>query len=189
MTIKSITQLLSQADADIPDNTTGLVEPADVRVLIKDFLDTMSPAYGAISLTSQALTLSVSPLIVAPFSTNVRVTAGFYTSNLTNGTVTRLIASAGIAGATDFIIASGSISGPNNSNVRMEIFKDGVATGFVASVTCTGISDVQGFNVVGIAGKTGADAVYDLRASGPAGNYTFQSITLLAQAQPVRSFT
>ena len=39
MARKSIVELIAQANADIPDNTTGLVSPADVRNLIIDFLN------------------------------------------------------------------------------------------------------------------------------------------------------
>ena len=55
MTIKSIEQLLLQADTTIEDNVTGAISAADVRTLIKDFLDTIGPGYGVMNLTSLAL--------------------------------------------------------------------------------------------------------------------------------------
>lgn len=48
---KSITELSAQADATIEDNTIGAVSPADVRNMVKDFLDAIRPAYGIITQT------------------------------------------------------------------------------------------------------------------------------------------
>jgi hypothetical protein len=185
MTIRSILELLAQADATIEDNTTQQISAADVRNLFKDFLDTMSPAYGAIQCTSVAETLGATPQLIAPFTSQAAVTAGYFTSNLTNGSVTR---SSAVAGITDFIIASGSVAGGNNNNVVVEIFKGGVATGYKASVTCAGAGDAQAFNIAGITYTAAGTATYDIRATGPAGSYTFTDVSIIAQAQPVRSF-
>jgi hypothetical protein len=187
MTIRSITQLLAQADSTIEDNVTGLIGAADVRNMIKDFLDTISPAYGVISLTSQVLSLTTTPLVISPFLTSLEATAGYYTNNLAAGQTTRLINGV-VAGATDFIIASGGVAGGNNNNVLVELWKNGVATGLKTSVTCAGASDAQGFNLAGLSYTATVDAVYELRANAPAGSYTFTNVTLVVQAQPVRNF-
>ena len=57
MTIKSMLQLLEQADASLPDNSTQEITPADVRVMIKDFIDSVTPAYGTMQLASLSKTL------------------------------------------------------------------------------------------------------------------------------------
>jgi hypothetical protein len=190
VTIKSIVELLAQADTALADNTTGDITPSDIRTLIKDFLDTISPAYGAIACTSSTETLSATPQVIAPFTSALAAAAGYYTTNLTNGAVTRLIQTAGIAGATDFTIASGSVSGANNANVLVELYKNGAPTGYRCSVTCTGAGDAQGFNIAGLTYTASpGDAVFDLRATGPAGSYVFTNVTIVIQAQPVRSFT
>lgn len=188
MTIKSIAELLAQADTTLADNTTQLISAADVRTMIKDFLDTIAPAYGAITLASLAKVLSTTPSPITPFSTSVAATAGYYANSIANGRVTRWIATAGIAGATDFFIVTGGVSGPNNNNVLLEVYKNGVATGYKTSVTCSGGGDSQGFNIAGLTYSAGADAEFEVRASGPAGNYTFVNTTIIVQAQPVRSF-
>jgi hypothetical protein len=189
MSIKSIVELLAQADTTLPDNTTQEITPADVRQIVKDILDTLSPAYGAMTLASQVLALSATPAIIAPFATSLAAQAGYYVNGLPGGTVTRQVAAAGVAGATDFFIASGAVSGGNNNSVVIEIFKNGVATGYKTSVTCTGAGDNQGFNIAGLSYTAApSDAVYTLRATGPAGSYTFVDVTMLVQAQPVRSF-
>jgi len=102
--------------------------------------------------------------------------------------VTRQIAAAGIAGATDFVVISGAVSGTNNASVVLTLFKNGVATPYTTSVTCTGVGDNQGFNIAGVTYTAAVDAVYELRATAPAGTYNFVDVTLLCQAQPVRSF-
>lgn len=186
MSIKSILELLAQADANLPDNNTQLITAADVRDLIKDFLDTMSPGYGAIRLTSQVLALSAVPVSIKPFVTDVVATAGYFTNNLTNGSVTRL--GAALGGTLDFVIISGSVSGGNNNNVTVDLYRNGVATGYRCSVTCSGAGDRVGFNLAAITSIEAADSVYDLRAVAPAGNYTFTDMVLVAQAQPRRTF-
>lgn len=189
MTIKSIVQLLAQADADIPDNTTGLVEPSDVRVLIKDFLDTISPAYGSILAASAVVALTTTPARIAPFSSTVAATAGYYSANLTNGEVTRAIATAGLAGATDFIIVQGDVAYANGVDVTIELFKNGVATGFKTTVTGRGAANKVSFNLAALSYTATVDAVFDVRASSSAANSaTFTDVVVLAQAQPVRSF-
>jgi len=189
MTIKSIAELLLQADTTLEDNTSGNITPSDLRAMIKDFLDTVSPAYGAIQMSTGTFALSAAATVLSPFSSVLQATADYYQSSAANGTVKRLINTAGLAGATDFLIVTGTVAGPNNNNVRLELYKNGVATGYVTSVTCTGAGDYQGFNIAGITYTGGNDATYDLRATGPAGSYTFQSVVIVAQAQPVRSFT
>lgn len=193
MTIKSVVQLLAQADATIEDNTTGAISAADVRSMIKDFLDSFSPAYGAIALAGPASkALTTTPSLLSPFSSSVAQTTGFYVNSVANGKITRSISAAGLAGATDFIVVSGTVSGANNANVVVELYKNGVPTGFKTSVTCSGTSDYQGFNLAAItytANDASNDAAYDLYVSGPAGNFNFRDVTLLVQAQPVRSYT
>lgn len=189
MTIKSVTQLQTQADTTIEDNTTGAISASDVRNMIKDFLDSFSPAYGAINLvgpSSKAVTTT--PTLLSPFSSSLAQTTGHYVNSVANGKVTRSIAAAGLAGATDFIIAQGSVAGPNNNNVVIELYKNGAPTGFKTSVTCSGASDFQGFNLAAIVYTASVDAAYDLYISGPAANHDFKDVTLLVQAQPVRSY-
>lgn len=189
MTIKSMAELRAQADATLPDNTTQEISPGDVRAMFKDFLDTVAPAYGVIRMTTLTRTLSPTSVALAPFSESLYADTGYYTTNLSLGAVTRQIASASIAGATDFLIASGSVSGANNANVVVEIWKNGVLTAYSTSVTCSGAGDDQAFNIAGITYTAGVNAQYELRARGPNGSYTFKNVLLVAQAQPVRSFT
>ncbi len=188
MTIKSIEQLLLQADTDLADNTTGQISAADVRTLIKDFLDTIGPSYGVMNLTALAKACTNVASAVSPWTAVEEQTAGYYTISVANGQITRLVTTAGLVGATDFVTCTGSVNGPNNSNLTLELYKNGAPTGIKQSVTCTGTSDNVGFNIVGLEYST-ADAVYELRAlSVPNGNHNFSNVQMLCQSQAVRAF-
>lgn len=185
MTIKSCLELLAQADATIQDNTSGDITAAEVRALFKDIIDTFMPAYGVINCTSRVETLSATPAVLAPFTSVLNATTGYYTANLTNGSITR--SRQGAAGCTDFLICDGAVEGPQNNLVNVSIFKNGAPTGFEASVTTQGAGRPVEFNIAAIA-YSDTDPTYDVRVSGDTGNKTFVDVTLLAQAQAVRSF-
>jgi hypothetical protein len=190
MAIKSIVQLLAQADATIEDNNTQNITAADVRAMFKDFLDTMGPGYGVLVTPGTfPKACTAAPSIISPFTAVDEVTAGYFSASAANGQIDRLIASAGIAGATNFVTFTGSVNGPNNSNLTVEIYRDGVATGIKTSVTCTGLTDDVGLNMVGLDYKAGADAVFEIRASSiPNGNHNFSNMQFLIQSQPVRAY-
>lgn len=184
MTIKSCVELLAQADATIQDNTTGDITAAEVRALFKDIVDTFTPAYGAILLGSTE-TLSATPTVLAPAISQLVATAGYFTTNLTNGSVTRTMG--GVVGGTEQVIIGGEVEGANNNLVRVELYRDGAPTSYYMDVTCRGAGRPVGFNIAGILYHEG-DTTYDIRATGDAGSYVFSDVRLIAQAQAVRSF-
>lgn len=186
MTIRSILELLAEADANLPDNTTGQISPADVRTLIKDFLDTVSPAYGVISATSSVEALTATPAVISPFTAILAATAGYFTANLTNGSVTRPLN--GIAGASVRLTANGDVAGANNTAVTVTLYKNGAATPFKTTVATRGAANPVSFNIAGLT-YNDTDAVYDLRAATDTnGSYTFSNVLLLCEDVPVRSF-
>lgn len=189
MTIKSMNELLAQADATIEDNTSGAISPSDVRAIIKDLIDTISPAYGAIGITTPvAFTLSATPTTLTPFDTNLANVPSHYTNNLSAGTVTRLVTTAGIAGATDFVIIDGNVEGPNGDLVTIALYKNGNPTPYTTSLQTTGAGEPVGFNLSALSYTSGADAVYEMRVSGDPGSKTFSKTSIICQSQPVRSF-
>lgn len=185
MTIRSILELLAQADATIEDNTTGQISPADVRTLIKDFLDTMSPAYGVIQCSSSVEALTATPAPIAPFTASLAATAGYFTANLTAGSVTRALN--GIAGASVRLTINGEVTGANNTAVTVTLYKNGAPTPFKTTVATRGANPVA-FNIAGLT-YNDTDAVYDLRATtDTTGSYTFSNVLMLCEDVPVRSF-
>jgi len=188
MTIKSMNELLAQADATIEDNTTGNITPSDVRSLIKDLIDTLSPAYGAIGITTPVVfPLTATPTALVPFDTNLANVPSHYTNNLTAGQVTRLVTSAGLAGGADFVIIDGNVEGPNGDLVTVALYKNGNPTPYTTSVMTTGAGEPIGFNLAALA-YTDVDATYEVRVSGDPGNKTFSKTSMICQSQPVRSF-
>jgi len=189
MTIKSILNLLAQADSSFPDNTSQAITPALLRAFVKDFLDTMSPAYGVIRLTTLLKALTSTPQALSPFNSSVQATTGYYRTSVVTGQVIRDILSVAIPGATDFVIFNIDVEGPNGNLVTVEVYKNGLSTGFKTSVTTNGAGKPESINVAGLGYTDGAtDAAWALFVYGDAGNYTFTNGSLLCQAQPVRSF-
>jgi len=188
MTIKSMLELLAQADATLPDNTTQEISAGDVRQIIKDFVDSVTPGYGAIQVTTPVvLNLTTTPQVIAPFDAIVTATPGFFTANLSAGSVTRALG--GVAGSTLLFAVSGFLSGPNNADTIIRLFKNGAPTSFVVGASSSGAANTTAFNLAAF-DYTDVDATYDLRASVPAGTatITFDEIVLIAQTNPVRSF-
>lgn len=186
MTIRSIVQLLVQADVTIEDNITGAISASDVRSMIKDFLDTINPAYGVISCTSVVESLTATPLAIAPFTSAPEVNVAYFTSNLTNGSVTRVLG--GLAGATVRITINGDVEGGNNAGVTIELFRNGVATGFKTTVSTRGATNPVSFNIAGLT-YNAVDAILDVRATtDTAGSFTFLNVLLLCENVPVSAY-
>jgi hypothetical protein len=185
MTIKSIIELLAQADATLPDNTTQEISAADVRQMVKDIVDTMSPGYGVGRIVTASIPLTLTPTKITPFASS-DTTTGYFTANAAQGTLTRTLG--GVAGSTVQTIASGQIAGNNGNEVTVTLFINGTATPFRQTVTTSGSSNRIGFNIAGLSYVGPADAVFELRASAPSGTYTFEDVIFIVQAQPVRNF-
>jgi hypothetical protein len=60
---KSVVELEAQADATLEDNVTKNISAADVRAMIKDFLNAFRPAYGLLQQTgAPILSLGLTPV-------------------------------------------------------------------------------------------------------------------------------
>lgn len=187
MARKSVNELLAQADATIQDNATGDISAAEVRNIIKDFIDTMAPSYGVISCTSSVETIpGGTPQVIAPFTATLQAAPiTEWSANLTNGSVTRALN--GVAGNTSRVTVDGDVEGPNNNLVEVRLYKNGAYTGFSVSVTTGGAGRPFGFNFIGII-YNDTNATFDVRAVGDAGTYTFSNVDLICENVPVRSF-
>lgn len=188
MSIKSIAELLAQADTSFPDNSTQLITPAVLRTFVKDFLDSVAPAIGGITLTSLAKALNATPSPLSPWNATLQATAGVYTTSVALGEVIRYIATAALTGATDFVTGTVSVEGPSGGLVTLELYKNGVATGYKVSVTTNGAGKSESAYMAGVSYNSGADVEYRIFASGDAGNYIFSNGVLQVQAVPVRSY-
>lgn len=187
MTARSIVQLLAQADVTIEDNSTGAISAADVRNMIKDFLDTIAPAYGVIQCASVVESLVVTPAqLIAPFTSVAEQTTPQFAVNLTNGSVTRTLG--GIAGATCRITIDGAVEGGNNNDVTVRLFVNGVASSGQLSVSTRGAGNPVAFNLSALT-YNAVDAIFDVRATTDTpGSFTFTNVLLLCENVPVRNF-
>ena len=93
MTAKTAAALNTQADTDLPDNTTGDISPADVRGIIKDIIDsylnttdTPFADTAAIRAKTASRLLSV-PLIYGAHAPVTLTDAATITVDLNTGTV------------------------------------------------------------------------------------------------------
>lgn len=184
MARKSIVELIAQANADIPDNTTGLVSPADIRNLIIDFLNAIAPTYSYLSIPTGTLTqtLNIAPALMifntafngdpsqmvaaVPASTVVRNERGTVTVNFT----------------ADFECTNGRF-------VTFTLYKNGVATTW----RVTGNGGGAG-NPIGIA-LTAVDyadpaATYAIYASCEVNGtvVTLSNAAMIVAIDPVRSY-
>lgn len=183
MTRKTIVELLAQADATLPDNVTGLIDPADVRNMIKDFLDTVRPSYAAIQITS-----GVSKAVTTSFSTftwSAQIIAQDpdWTTSLASGTMQR---SGGPASTR--ITFNADVVAPNNSLVTFCLFINGVQTPWAVSNTSTSSTDAQSFAMSAITYNTEPTIQYQIQVkSTAAGNIVISNAALICENVPVNT--
>jgi hypothetical protein len=183
MTRRTIVELIAQADATLPDNVTGLIDPADVRNMIKDFLDTVRPSYAVINITT-----GVSKAVTTVFSTFAWATqyiaqAPDWTTSLASGTCQR---SGGPA--TTRLTFNADVVAPNNSITTFGLFVNGVETNFAVSNTSTSSTDAQSFSLSAIVYDTSATIQYQIQVkSTSAGNIVISNAVLACENVPVNT--
>ena len=183
MTRKTINELYAQVAASFPDNSSGLITPALLRAFCQDFLDTVRPSYGAMSLTT--------PLVKAVTTVNssfaweavIAAQAPDYTCSLPGGIITR-------SGGP----ASGRISltidaiAPNNTILTFTLFIDGVATPWATSNTSTSATDVQSYAFMAINYSANLAPTYQIQVkSNASGNITLQNAVFVVENVPVNT--
>lgn len=185
MARKSILELIAQATADFPDNTTGLITPAKLRQWAIDFLNSIAPAYGYLTLTGPLVqTFGLTPALVVfqaafnsdpsqttaavPASTVVKEEPGNVTINFT----------------MDMEAANGRF-------ISFTLFKNGVATGWKTTGNGGGNGNPVGVSLTAVDYSPTPDAVYDVRATAEVANtsVTMSNGGFVVQVEPVRDFT
>jgi len=123
-------------------------------------------------------TLGAVPVVLAPFtSAPLNTDADDWTPHLVNGTVTRLLN--GAAETLTAITVAGSVSGAAASEVTIGVYMDGTLIGHRVVVNTTGAANAIAFSVSAVGWATGS-AVFEVRATGTAGAYTFSGVTMTA---------
>jgi hypothetical protein len=185
MTRKTVLALLAQADATLPDNTAQAISAEDVRLMVKDVIDTFAPGYGIISTDSITLAaLGVTPRAI-PF-TDILAQTPEYTVVLAQGSVTRL--AQGLPTTVNRISFYCDVSAPAGDELVFSLFRNGVDIPGGITVSGQGIGNrVQAAFSIGTTSPDGADYTYDIRASkltGGADDVELNSVRFILESVP-----
>ena len=133
----------------------------------------------AIYASTVAEALSASPIVVAPFTSELHTSdANDWTPTLASGSIERLLN--GAASTSTRVTLAGSVAGAAASEVAIGIYAAGVLVGNRALVAVTGAGSPIAFEV-GATHISALDVAYDARATGTPGAFTFTGLTLTAQ--------
>jgi hypothetical protein len=181
---KSILELIAQANADFPDNVTGLITPAKLRQWAIDFLNSISPAYGYLTKPApSSQTLGLTPALIT-FTSAYDSDPSQTTSTVPASTIARA------EKGTSTFQFSADFECQNGRFITFTIYKNGVATPW----RITGNGGGAG-NPIAVA-LTAVDyadpaATYDIRGTAEVNGtpVTIQNMVFLLSVDPVRSFT
>ena len=184
MARKSYFQLLAQADATLPDNVTGLITPADVRDMIKDFLDSFAPAYGALQ-TVTPFNVSVGQTDGPPLTYNL-----IYINNLPEWQSSAALGTLQRVGDpnTNNLTFQATIEAPSGRQITATLYRDGAPTSFSGSVTGAGNNNPVGMNIVAL-NTNATSTTFDvrLRADGSsAATVQINGAFFIGQTVPLR---
>jgi hypothetical protein len=183
MTRRTIVELIAQANTTLPDNTTGLIDPADVRNMILDFLDTIRPSYAAIRIgagVSKAVTTTFSTFT---WSTTEIAQAPDWTVSLASGTCQR---SGGPASTR--ITFNIDVVAPNNSIPTFALFVNGVETPWAISNSSTSSTDIQSYSLSALVYDASATIQYQIQVkSTAAGNIVLSNAAMVCENVPVNT--
>jgi hypothetical protein len=183
MTRRTIVELIAQADSTLPDNVTGLIDPADVRNMILDFLDTVRPSYAAIRITSDVSKAVTTTFSTFTWSVTDIAQAPDWSVSLASGTVQR-----GGGPATTRITFNIDVVAPNNSITTFALFVNGVETPWAISNTSTSSSDRQSYSLSAINYNALATIQYQIQVkSTAAGNIVLSNGALVCENIPINT--
>ena len=180
---KSISELLAQADSTIEDNTAGMVSPADVRNLIKDFLNAIAPAYGYIRQTgAPAINLGLTP-VKLQWNNATDSDINQTNSSAATGRITRTErGTSTINFNMDFEAASGRF-------ITFTLYKNGVATPWRITGNGAGTGNPVAVSMMAIDYANPA-AYYEIFATAEVANTstTISNGAFLLSIDPVNSY-
>jgi hypothetical protein len=185
MTRKTMTALKAQADATLPDNAIHDISAADVRQMIKDVIDTLTPGFGAVGRATQTLVaLGVTPQVVT-YDTLMAVTVE-YTAVLAAGTVQRF--ALGLPTVNNRVSFFADVECAAGNEVNFQLYRDGVLIPGGCTVSGQGIGNPVGatfslLNATPIAG----DPIYKVMATkltGAAANVTLIDVRFILEVVP-----
>jgi len=181
MARKSLDEMLADLPVSFPDNITGVITPAIVRLYFDNLIKAIRPSYAILSRSAavtQAVTTVAAPLVFT--SADTSSSQGEYTANAAVGRITRLD-----KGVTQFQFA-GNVSSPSNSPrlLTFTIYKNGVASPFQQSQQFTTAGEIVSLTFPAIqSSSTAAD--YDMYVKSSVNDtFTFSNMVFIAQTIP-----
>ena len=179
---KSFIELATQADADFPDNITGMITPAKLRNYLKDMLDAMRPAYGYLTLPgSNPLTAGLTPVIFA-WTAQYDSTGQTVSSTVSNNIARQERGTCTLNFTVDFVA-------PANRQLTFTLFKNGVATTWRQSAQGTGATDPVSISFTAVDYADPA-ATYDIRVQADAAGVstTMSNAAFILAIDPVNNY-
>jgi len=122
MTRKSIAALIAQSDSVLADNTTGLITPVLLRTLMKDFLETIQPAYAGFQVLGTVTVAANGTFKPILWDTVPGAAQPPFSTNLGQGSVSN----ADICNTRHTIAFTTTCA--NGNNLTFAIFKNGTQT-------------------------------------------------------------
>lgn len=180
---KPMSELRADAELKFPDNTTGEISPADLRSWALDFLDSMTPGYGILTLDTPGAmqTFTTTPSIVTAYDTPFLATEPFTADPAT-----------GIFTAVGSVVAdlsvNASVQFAQGRELLLKLYKNGTAVPYAVESNGEGLGSPINMFASGIVEVAPGDTL-DVRGSmdGGAGtDVTFAELVFIARAVPLR---
>jgi len=185
MARKSFAELRAEIAALILDNTTNLVEPADVRGVFLDILDAIQPAYGTLRRTvpSANIVANITPAVKVTWEAAADTDPTQTTSNFSAGTIARS------ERGTSVINFTADMETSANRFITFTLFKNGVATTWRITGNGGGAGNPVAVSLTAIDYADPA-ATYDIRMTAEiAGTtVTLSNMALIVQLLPVNTY-
>lgn len=186
MSLKLISQIKAEIDANLPDNSTGLVTPATLRAVLQDMVDSLysrlAGLFGAFPapLSQSLTTLPVIYPVLTPTAVNNH--PSLFTVNTATGKITTNFAGFGVN-----ISLAAVFSAPANTDVYIELFKNNILVPriFIADQG-TGAGELKSVSYYLPAGQILVGDVFDVRLRSPQGpvSVAFTSLDVTIALQP-----
>jgi hypothetical protein len=184
MARKSIDQLVGQSEAALPDNTSGAISPADVRTMIRDFLDTVTPTYGGLQIVSRPQALNTTPANLI-FQSAIASFPPEWAADPVAGTLVRV---PGVPVLNARFTVNGDVIGAQGEEVTVALYANDVFTGWASTVTAQGPTNRGTFSFSAIQDIKEATTFALKVSSSKVVNFTFENVLFIGENIAVRSF-
>jgi 2-phospho-L-lactate guanylyltransferase (CobY/MobA/RfbA family) len=182
MARKSIQELVVQADTTLADNIVGDISAADVRNMVKDFLNAIKPAYGQLTiLTPSTQALTTTPTIL-DFTGAGDSDPTETTSSIVSNTITRSDR------GTSRVVINVDIETASNREVTMILYKNGAPTSWRIMTSGSGTGSPVSVSLVAVDYADPAANYSVFVQTDAAASVIFNNGVFLLEIVPVNSY-